>query len=285
MDWLFDPFGLDFMRRGLVAGILAAVTCSLVGIWVILRGLSFMGDALAHGIVPGIAVAVVAGFDVSLGALAGAAITVGGVSVVSRYTRLPEDTGIGLLFVGMLALGVIIMSRLDSFAIDLTTILFGAVLGVSTRDVAVQAIAAAVALVCVVLLYRPFLVLAFDERKAQMLGLRPRLARSALLGLVALAVVTSFRAVGALLVFGLLIAPPATAVLLSRRVPVMMAVSGLTGAVAVVLGLVLSYHFDLAAGATIAFTAVAAFFAVLALREAALTMRRLGGARSAPRGG
>jgi ABC-type Mn2+/Zn2+ transport system permease subunit len=273
VDWLTDPFSLAFLQRALVAGSLAAATCALVGIWVVLRGLAFMGDALAHGVLPGIAVAHVAGANTTLGAAVSALVMVGGVNYVQRRSRLPEDTGIGLLFVGMLGLGVIIISRAGSYFGDLVSFLFGAVLGVTAGDIAIQAGALAVALTATVILYRPLLVLAFDERKAEVLGLRPRLTRIVLLVLVALAVVSSFRAVGSLLVFALLVAPPATASLLVRRVPAMMLVGVAAGVLAVLVGLLVSYHYDLAAGAAIATTAVAQFFVVLLARDATAAVR------------
>jgi len=273
VDWLTDPLALGFLQRALLAGSLAAATCALVGIWVVLRGLAFMGDALAHGVLPGIAVAHVGGGDVTLGAAVSALAMVGGVNYVQRRSRLPEDTGIGLLFVGMLGLGVIIISRAGSYFGDLVSFLFGAVLGVTAADVALQAGALAVAAVASVLLYRPLLVLAFDERKAEVLGLRPRLARLALLVLVAMAVVTAFRTVGSLLVFALLIAPPATGALVARRVPAMAATGVAAGILAVWVGMLLSYHLDLAAGAAIATTAVAQFFVVLLGRDAASALR------------
>lgn len=274
MDWLIDPFSLGFLQRAFIAGCLAAATCAVVGIWVVLRGLAFMGDALAHGVMPGIAVAYVTGRNTTVGAAISALAMVGGVRFVQRRSGLPEDTGIGLLFVGMLGLGVLIISRAGSYFGDLTTFLFGAVLGITTGDIVVQAVAAVIAAAVSVVLYRPLLVLAFDERKAQVLGLRPRLARFSLLALIALAVVASFRTVGSLLVFALLIAPPATATLLVRRVPAMMVVGVAVGVLAVLVGLLLSYHYDLAAGAAIATTAVAQFFAVLLVRDAANALRR-----------
>jgi ABC-type Mn2+/Zn2+ transport system permease subunit len=276
VDWWLEPFALEFMQRALVAGALAAATCALVGIWVVLRGLAFMGDALAHGVLPGIAVAYLAGVDTTLGAAAGALVMVGGVTLVQRRSRLPEDTGIGLLFVGMLALGVLIVSRAGSYFGDLVSFLFGAILAVTPTDLAVQLAAALVALATTLALYRPLLLLAFDERKAEVLGFRPALTRFGLLALIALAVVASFRTVGSLLVFALLIAPPATASLLVRRVPAMMLTGVAAGVLAVYLGLLLSYHYDLAAGAAVAATAVAQFFAVLAVREIALSSRRSG---------
>jgi manganese/iron transport system permease protein len=264
VDWLTEPFSFDFMQRALAAGVLAVLTTSVVGTWVILRGLSFMGDALAHGVLPGIAVAVLLDLNPVIGAAVAAVVMVGAISLVHRTTRLSEDTAIGLLFVGMLALGVIIISRSGSFAVDLVAILFGDVLGTTWGDLALQGAAAVVALGGVTLFYRPLLVLCFNEQKAATLGLRPRLAHLLMMGLITLAVVSSFQAVGALLVFGLLIAPPATAVLLARRVPTVMVVAAALGVVEVAVGLLISYHLDTAAGATLSGLAVAVFFLVLA---------------------
>lgn len=287
MDWLLEPFASGFTQRALVAGLLVAVTCSTVGVWVVLRSLTFMGDALAHGVIPGIAVASLAGVDLTIGAAASAVVTVAGISFVTARARLPEDTGIGLLFVGMLSLGVLIVSRSGSFAVDVTAFLFGDVLGVTGADIALQAGAAIVAVVASAVWYRAFLVLAFDERKAGLLGLRPGLARGVLLSLIGLTVVTAFRTVGSLLVFGLLVAPPATATLLVRRVPAIMAASVALGAGAVVAGLVLSYHLDLAGAASIAVCAVTGFFLVLLGRTAmdALAARRTAAASVLARSG
>ena len=273
IGWFLDPFQYAFMQRALIGGALAATICAVVGTWVVLRGLAFMGDALAHGVLPGIALAFLWGFDLTIGALVSAGVMVAGINLVNRRGHLREDTGIGLLFVGMLALGVIIISRAATFSTELTGFLFGNVLGVTTADLRTQAGAAALTLVACTLLYRPFLALAFNQDKAALLGLRPRLANVVLLGLVAVAVVSSFRAVGTLLVFGLLIAPPATASLLVRRVPTMMATAAGIGVASVALGLVLSFHYDTAAGATMAGTAVLVFFVVLAGTEVLRALR------------
>ncbi len=276
MDWLTDPFAFDFMQRSLLAAVLAVLTTSVVGTWVVLRGLSFMGDALAHGVVPGIAIAFLLDLNLVVGAAAAAVVMIGAISIIHRTTTLTEDTAIGLLFVGMLALGVILISRSGSFAVDLVTILFGDVLGTTTTDIAVQAVAAALAIGGVIVFYRPLLVLAFNEEKAEVLGLNPRLTHFVMMSLITLAVVTSFQTVGTLLVFGLLIAPPATASLVARRVPSMMATATLFGVVAVVAGLVISFHFDTAAGATMSGLAVALFFVTLAGRQTAQRIRRRG---------
>src|SRR4051794_25845673 len=250
MSWLLDPFHAEFMQRALLAGMLAVLASSVVGTWVVLRGLSFLGDALAHGVIPGMALAVLWGFNLTVGALLTAVVMVGGISLVNRRSRLGEDTGVGLLFVGMLALGVIIISKSRSFTTDVQSLLFGDILGVTWGDVRLQAAAAVVVLALSALGDRAFLGLSFNEAKAASLGLRPGVTHLALLALIAVSIVASFQAVGTLLVFGLLVGPPATAALLARRVWLCMAVGVALGWVSVVLGLVLSYHYGTAAGAT-----------------------------------
>ncbi len=275
LDWFLDPFRFAFMQRALAAGILVALTTSLVGTWVVLRGLSFMGDALAHGVVPGIAVAFLLDVDPLLGAVVAAVVMIGAIAVIHRTTRLGEDTAIGLLFVGMLALGIIVISRSGSFAVNVVAILFGDVLGTTAGDLWLGAGTALTVALLAAVFYRPLLVLAFDEQKAALLGLAPRGTHLVMLAMVTLAVVTSFRTVGALLVFGLLVAPPATASLLTRRVPAMIAVSALIGVLSVAFGLLLSFHLDTAGGATMSFLAVAVFFLVLVVRELAGRIRAL----------
>ncbi|MEX1179016.1 MAG: metal ABC transporter permease [Nitriliruptor sp.] len=264
LELLTEPFGFEFLRHTLYAGLFTVVASSLIGTWVVLRGMSFMGDALAHGVLPGIAVAYITGGNLLLGGAVSAAVMIGGITLASSRSRLGEDVSIGLLFVGMLAAGVAIISKGGSYAGDLTTILFGEPLGVRLSDVRVAGVAAVITLVATVLLYRPFLVLAFSRAKAQTLGLRPTLAHFAMLALVAGVVISSFRTVGTLLVFALLVAPPATAALVSRRVPVMMGVAVLVGSAAVVAGLIVSFHAGTATGPTIAVLAVVTFFVVLA---------------------
>lgn len=276
MDWLTDPFAAQFMQRALLAGLLAVVASSVVGTWVVMRGLTFLGDALAHGVIPGMALAVLWGFDLTIGALATAAVMVAGITFVNRRARLSEDTAVGLLFVGMLALGVVIISKSRSFTTDVQSLLFGDVLGVTTGDLRLQAVAAAVVVAVTVLGYRAFLALSFNEVKAGSLGLRPGLTHLALLALIAVAIVASFRAVGTLLVFGLLVGPPATAALLVRRVWLTMLVAIALGWLAVVVGLVLSYHHGTAAGATMAGASVALFFVVLLAQELLDAARRGG---------
>ena len=263
MDFVTEAFEPAFMQRALLGGLLAVVATSLVGTWVVLRGLAFLGDALAHGVIPGIAVALLWGFNPLIGAFIAAIVMSGLVTFVSNRTVLRDDTAIGLLFVGMLSLGVVIVSRAGSFATDVTTILFGDALGVIDADIRNQLIAAAFVAICTVLLYRPFLALTFNEIKAETLGMRPKLAQAALLALLALSIVVSFQTIGTLLVFGLVVAPPATAALLVSRVTMIMLVSMLLGAIAVFAGLLLSFHYGTAGGATIAGLSVLEFFLVL----------------------
>ncbi|MBA8962075.1 MULTISPECIES: zinc ABC transporter permease AztB [Rhodococcus] len=273
MQWLLDPLMVSFVRRALFAGMLVSVLCGLVGTWVVLRGMAFMSEAISHGMLPGVAVAYLAGANLLLGAAASAVVMILGVAWVSKNSRLSEDTGIGLLFVGMLALGVVIVSRARSFAVDLTAFLFGDVLSATRGDLVWLAAAAAVAGIVSVIAYRPFVALVFDERKAHTLGLQPRWAHLALLALVVLAVVASFRIVGTLLVFGLLVAPSATAALFGRSIGATMAIAVLLGWSATFAGLIVSWNADTAAGATIAGIAVLQFFVAALARSAARRLR------------
>ena len=273
MQWLLDPLMVSFVRRALFAGMLVSVLCGLVGTWVVLRGIAFMSEAISHGMLPGVAVAYLAGANLLLGAAASAVVMILGVAWVSKNSRLSEDTGIGLLFVGMLALGVVIVSRARSFAVDLTAFLFGDVLSATRGDLIWLAAAAAVAGIVSAIAYRPFVALVFDERKAHTLGLQPRWAHLALLALVVLAVVASFRIVGTLLVFGLLVAPSATAALFGRSIGATMAIAVLLGWSATFAGLIVSWNADTAAGATIAGIAVLQFFVAALARSAARRLR------------
>lgn len=274
MSWLTEPFELALQQRALVGGSLAAIGLALVGTWVVLRGMSFLGDALVHGVIPGIALAILFDFNVLVGAAVAAVVMLLGINLVHRQTAFSEDTSIGLLFVGMLGLGVILVSKTSSYTGSLTTVLFGDALGVTTGDIVMLGALAVIITVTTILLYRSFLVLSFNEAKADLLGLRPRLAHGALLVLITLAIVGSFQTVGTLLVFGLLVGPPATAALLARRVPVMMILGAIIGVASVFVGLIVSYHLDTSASATIAVMPIVAFFIVLAVRSTSARWRR-----------
>jgi len=274
IDFFTEAFEPTFMQRALLGGLIAVVATSVVGTWVVLRGLSFLGDALAHGVIPGIALAVLWGFSPIIGAFVAAIIMSGLVTAVSARTIVREDTAIGLLFVGMLALGIVIVSRARAFTTEVTSLLFGDVLGVTAADIRTQVVATVVVVAVSVVMYRPFLALTFNRAKAETLGMRPGVAQSVLLALVALSIVASFQAVGTLLVFGLLVGPPATAMLLVKRVPTIMFTAIGFGSLAVVLGLAISFHHDTAGGATMAALSVLQFFVVLVVQEIRTSIRR-----------
>lgn len=263
MDWLLEPFELAFQQRALLAGVLAGLLTSVVGTWVVIRGMSFMGDAVAHGIIPGVAVALVLGINPLWGALAAGIVMVWGINQVHQHTKLSADIGIGLLFVGMLSLGVVIISLTASFSVSITAVLFGDLLGVTTGGILLQTVSLVVAAAISVVMYRSFLALAFNEAKAEMMDLRPRMAHLMLLALITGTMVVLFQGVGAILVFGLLIGPPATAIILVRRVVLVMAVSAAIASFSVVSGLVISYQFSTAASASIVVISVSLFFVAL----------------------
>ena len=255
-----EPFtNNEFMRLSLAAGILVAITCAIAGTFVVLRGLAFIGDALSHGVLPGIATAMLLGVSGVIGAAVSSLVMMAGVSVVSRRFRLSGDTAIGLLFVGMLALGVMITSRSRSFVGDLSRILFGELLGVNTRDLILQLVALVIVGAVAFVARRPFLLLCVDEGLAKTSGFSSRLFHNLMLMIVTITVIASFQTVGTLLVLGMLIAPAATGALFARRISTMIFIAALVGSVSSYVGLLVSYHFNLAAGASIVLTAVLIF--------------------------
>ena len=261
------------MLLALVAGSLVSLTCAIAGTFVVLRGLAFIGDALAHGLLPGIAIAMLLGFSGIVGAAIGAGAMMGGVGLVQRKLRLSGDTAVGLLFVGMLSLGVIITSRSDEFVGDLTRILFGQLLGVSSADLAWQVLALLVVAAATYVCRRPFLLLTIDEGLTHTSGFSVRLFHNLLLLVVGITVVASFQTVGTLLVLGMLVAPAATGALFARRIESMMTIAGVVGVGSTYVGLLLSYHYDLAAGASIVLVAVAVFAISATIHEIRSTRR------------
>ncbi len=275
----WEPFSRnEFLRNALFASGLVAIICAIAGTYVVLRGLSFVGDALAHGVIPGIAIALLLGIPGVIGAALGALVMMGGVSLITSRVRLSSDTAIGLLFVGMLSLGVIITSRSTSFVGDITQILFGELLGVNSADLAWQIAVLVIVGAIAVVAHRPFVLMSLDDGLARTSGFSVRFFHGLMLTMVAMAVVGSFQLVGTLLVLGLLIAPAATGALLTRRVSTMMLSAAGFGLLSSYLGLLTSYHFDVAAGASIVFTSVYLFVLV-----AIITIpRRLRGHRELP---
>jgi ABC-type Mn2+/Zn2+ transport system permease subunit len=255
------------MMQALIAGILVSIACGIAGTFVILRGLAFIGDALGHGVLPGIAVAILLGFPGIIGAAVGAVFMIGGITLITRRSRLSSDTAIGLLFIGMLSLGVIIVSRSNSFSGDLTRVLFGEILGISTASIIIQLVATVIIAMIAVICARPFMLLSFDAEQAEVAGFSSRLYHNIMLFMVATTVIVSFQTVGTLLVFGLLIAPAGAGALLARRIEIMMAWAALFGALSMYTGLLLSYHLNLAAGASIIMVAVVIFFIVFVAKN------------------
>jgi zinc/manganese transport system permease protein/manganese/iron transport system permease protein len=253
---LTDPFSTEFFSRALIGGALVAAICGIVGTWVVIRGMAFLGEAIGHGMLPGVALATVLGLPVLLGGAVSAVAMSAAISALQRRGRLSYDTSIGLLFVAMLSLGVIIVSHSRSFATDATAILFGDILAIGPTDIVVLALALCVTVGVTAVFHRAFVATAFDSRIAKTLGLRPQRAHVALVGLVTLAVVASYQAVGTLLVVGLLLAPAVAARAWTARIPTTMVVAAGVGILAVLLGLLASWYFGTAAGASIAGMAI-----------------------------
>ena len=263
-----EPFiNNEFLRLSLAAGVLVAITCAIAGTFVVLRGLAFVGDALAHGVLPGIATAMLFGVSGIVGAAVGSLVMMGGVSLVSRRFRLSGDTAIGLLFVGMLALGVMITSRSRTFVGDLSRILFGELLGVNSTDLLLQLLALITVASIAFVSRRPFLLLSVDEGLANTSGFSTRIFHNIMLVMIAITVVASFQTVGTLLVLGMLIAPAATGALFARRISTMTLIAAVVGSLSTYVGLLISYHFNLAAGASIVLTAVFIFTVVATYTE------------------
>ena len=265
VDWWIAPFADNpFLRDALYAALLTVLCTSVIGTWVVMRGLSFLGDALAHGVLPGIAIAFVLGQSTTLGALVAAFAMVGGVQLIRSASPLPDDASIGVLFVGFLALAVVIMSsQRSSGAGDLTRFLFGSINAIDAGDLRTLLVVAAIVLTTATVLHRALVVGTFDAIQAELIGFRPRLTHFVLLVLLALSIVASFETVGSLLVFAFLVAPPATATLLVRKVSHIMVLAVAIGAMSAVVGILVSYHHATATGATMALVTVVVFLVAL----------------------
>ncbi len=256
---LITPLTYTFMQRGLVASLIVGIVCAIIGCYVVLRGMAFMGDALAHAILPGIAIAYLLQGSLTLGALVAAVAVALLIGLFSRQGTIREDTAIGILFAAALSLGVALISSIRTYAVDLSHILFGDVLGVSTSDLWLAGVLGLLVLAAVALLYRPFLVISFDPVLAATLRWPAELLRNLLLLLLALTIVVSLQTVGVGLVASMLVTPAATAYLLTRRLPVMMGIAAVIGAFSSLAGLYLSYYANIASGAAVVLTATACF--------------------------
>jgi ABC-type Mn2+/Zn2+ transport system permease subunit len=258
IDWIAGPMSHPFMIRGLMAVVMVGIVCATVGTYVVLRGMAFFGDALAHAILPGVAV----GYLVSGGArgpvfwwgLGTAVLTAIGIGAIGKGAQVKEDTAIGIIFAGMFALGIALISTMRSYAVDLAHFLFGNVLGVSRGDLWLTGLLA---------LYKEFLVLSFDPVLAATLRLPSTLLHYLLLILIALTIVISLQTVGVALMVAMLVTPAATAYILTRRLPTMMALAAFIGALSGVVGLYLSYYVSVASGAAIVLVCTTFFLLAL----------------------
>ncbi len=266
-DFLLTPMQYPFMVRGLLAAVLVGLLCGIVGCFVVLRGMAFFGDAMSHSILPGIAVGYLIGGGARAPlfwcAMATAVVVSLSIGAVTKSGRLKEDTAIGIIFAGMFALGVALISMGRSYSLDLVHFLFGDVLGVAWPDLALTAGFGLTVLAILLLFYKEFLVVSFDDTLARTLRLPSTALYYILLVLIAVTIVASIQTVGVALILAMLVTPPATAYLLTRRLPVMMALSAGLGALAGIVGLYLSYYAGFASGAAIVLVCTALFLVTL----------------------
>jgi manganese/iron transport system permease protein len=259
IDYVTDPLQYEFMQRALIEVILMGAVTGAIGAYIVLRGLSFIGDALSHAIFPGIVIAFLLGNSIFIGALIFGILTSVAIAVISTNQRVKEDSAIGVMFAGTFALGVVLISTSRNFARDLASFLFGNVLGVTNDDILLSAIVGAIVVLLIVLFYKELLITSFDRVAAQAMGLPVFWLDLLLLVMISLTIVVSLRAVGNILVVAMLVTPAATARLLTDRMPVMIATSSAIGILSGVLGLFISFHNDVAAGGTIVLVATGIF--------------------------
>jgi len=265
VDALLAPFAYGFMVRAFVAAIVVGILCSVVGCYVVVRRLSFIGDGIAHASFAGIVVAYLRHLDYYVGAAIMAVATALGIGFVTRHGKVSMDTAIGVLFTGAFALGVFLMSQVKNYAVDLQDYLFGNILGVSQFDLMLTLALSAVVAIALVFLWRDLAYTSFDPVVAQTSGIPTAQVDYALLVLLALTIIVSLESVGIILVAALLVTPAAAASQLTRRLPTMMLVSAAIGASCAVCGLYISYYVNAASGSTIVLLATLCFFAALAL--------------------
>ncbi len=263
LDWLAEPLGHGFMLRATLAIAIVGVVCGVIGVFVTLRGLAFMGDALAHAIFPGVVIAFVLGGNFLVGALVAATLVSLGIGAIGQSGRLSNDTAIGVLFAGAFALGVAIISTQETFARDVTGFLFGSILGVGRDDLVLSAAIGLGVLLVMVLFRRELVTVAFDRTFAASVGMRLWAWDQLFLLLLSLSIVVSLQTVGNILVLAMLVTPAATARLLTDRLPVTLGLAALIGAVSGITGLYLSYYASFASGASVVLVATTLFAAAL----------------------
>lgn len=262
MAWLLDPLQFSFIVRALIAAVVVGVVCSVLGTYVVLRGMAFFGDALAHTILPGVVIAFLLGWPLAVGALVMGILAALGIGVLTERAALKEDTAIGVIFAGLFALGIALLSTSGNYTIDLAHFLFGNLLGVSTTDLWVIAGLGAGVLATVYLFYKEFLVISFDPVLAVTLRLPTTFLRYLLLVLIAVTIVTALQVVGIALMLAMFVTPAATASLVTRRLPAMMAVAALIGAFSGIAGLYASFYLNVASGAAVVLVATLIFLLV-----------------------
>ena len=276
LEFILEPLQYAFMVRGLIAAVLVGMVSAVVGTYIVLRGMAFFGDALAHAILPGIAVGYLVGGGAReplfWWALVTAILSSLGIGAISRNTQIKEDTAIGIVFAGMFALGVALISTVRSYTVDLAHFLFGDVLGVRNADLWLIAAFGGFVLLAILAFYKEFMVLSFDPILAATLRLPVRLLDFLLLVLIAITIVVSLQTVGVALMVAMLVTPAATAYLLTRRLPIMMALAAAIASISGVIGLYISYYLSIASGSAIVLTCTAIFGLVWGIR--AIVMRR-----------
>ncbi len=275
IEFLLEPLGYGFVIRGLAAGLLASISCALLSAFVVWRGMAFVGDALSHAILPGIVVAYIFGFSLFFGALGAAAVAVLAIGLISGRRRLKEDTAIGIVFSGLFALGVLMMSRVTTYQ-DLGHILFGNILGVSRSDLVLMLAVVIVTIVALTISHKEILVASFDPAHSVAIGLSPTLVRYILLFLLALTTVVAIQTVGVILVLSLLVTPAAAASMVSNRLRTIISLSVVMSLVATVFGFYVSYYSDVASGPAIALTLTSFFVVAFVSSRIRESRRRVG---------
>ena len=258
-EYIIEPFQYSFMLRALIVSVLVGATCPIIGAYVLTRGRAFLGDALAHSVLPGMVVAFLLGVSPFFAAVpAGIAVALL-MGAVSRRTGISEDASIGIVFAGMFALGLVMLSKASTVSVDIEDLLLGQVLGVSQTDVYVSLALTAFVLVCLYAFHRQLVYTTFDELGASVVGINTSVMEYVLLTLLALVIVIGIQAAGVILVMAMLITPSATAYLLARRFVGVMTLGALLGAASAIIGLYLSFHVNLPSGPAMALTATLLF--------------------------
>ena len=259
VEYIIGPFQYGFMLRALIVSVLVGVMCPILGAYVVTRGRAFMGDALAHSVLPGMVVAFLLGISPFFAAVPAGILIALLMGTVSRRTGISEDTSIGIVFAGMFALGLVMLSRATNVNVNIEDLLLGQVLGVSRTDVYVSLALTALVLIGLYTFHRQFVYTTFDEIGASVVGIRTNLIEYVLLALLALVIVIGIQAAGIVLVMAMLITPAATAYLLARRFVGMMVLGAVVGAASAVIGLYLSFNADLPSGPAMALFATLVF--------------------------